>query len=209
MNYAKLARGNSDGLSWYDDAIADVRYVCEREQWEEDRFTSVLALTSPRCSVVRNVRNTFAYLRTGSLLENTISGVRLSVAHWERGQGIKGPKTAAFYAALRGDVNSVVLDVHMANLFGVPQASFSSKRGREPWQQLVRETAAECGFTPRDTQACLWYGQRRRVGERPSGFSIAREYANWLAHDRSFPVSGSIYQWADRSGHYQPFLWSE
>jgi hypothetical protein len=119
--------------------------------------------------------------------------VRRSVEIWENALEIRGPKTSAFYAALCGDSNAVVLDTHMANLLGVVQkTAFTRKPEIAYWTTIVRQIAAECNCRPVDAQAALWYAQKLRVGENPEKFPIAAEYKNWLRHDRQFPSSGYI-----------------
>jgi hypothetical protein len=106
---------------------------------------------------------------------------------------IKGPKTSAFYAALMGDKNAVVLDVHMANLFGVEQkTAFRRKPEIAFWTQVVRRIAKRLQCEPRAAQAALWYAQKYRIGEYPEAFPIVNEYRNWLNHNRKFPLHGVI-----------------
>lgn len=205
MNYAKLVAENIDAASWYDMAELEIGLVCERESWCVQRFTSILALTSPRCSVRRNVRLALHYMRHGKHL-HTILGVRRAIDRFETTGEIRGPKVSAFRRALLGDVDAIVLDVHMANLFGERQAVYSTSKGRVRSENLVKSTSKETGIPPRDVQACLWFGHRRSIGEHPKPFPIRHEYLNWLAYDRTFPDSGPIRQCAD-SQSYQPMLW--
>jgi hypothetical protein len=205
-DYASLAKHNLDAALWYDSAIAEIVEVCRRESWDRYRFTSVLALTSPRCSVRRNVRLALSYMREHRL--HIIRGVRQSLDNWERTGTINGPKVSAFFRALADDDSAIVLDVHMANLFGVRQSSLSAAKGRLPIENTIREVSQRIGVSPRDVQACLWFGHRRSLGENPESFPILHEHANWLAFDREFPNGQPIRQWADRSGHFQPRLWS-
>lgn len=205
-DFVSMTKDNLDAESWYADASLDIARLCLAENWDRDRFTAILALTSPRCSVRRNVRLALHYMHTGQHM-STVLAVRQSLAKWESTGRIDGPKVEAFRKALSGHVNAIVLDVHMANLFNVPQSQFSRAKKRAHWERLVCLVADKVGIWPRDAQACLWFAWRRHRGERPAAFPVRQEYANWLAHNRRFPSSGPIPQFADGSGHYQPSLW--
>jgi hypothetical protein len=204
----RLACDNPDGCGWYDAAADELQHVCDREEWPIERAAAILAITSPRVAVRRNVRLALTYLKHGTLLANGMSTIVASLRHWEATGKINGPKVSAFRDAILGDDYAVVLDVHMANVLHVPQKAFGSVRVREECVTLVRHVADRCGFSPRDTQACLWYAQKRSVGENPEGFPILQEHANWLAHDKRFPNDGPIRQRADRSGNYQRSLFA-
>jgi len=203
-----LARDNPDGCGWYSTAADELQHVCDREQWPIERAAAILAITSPRVAVRRNVRLALTYLDRGTLLANGMATIVASLRHWEATGKINGPKVFAFCNAILGDASAVVLDVHMANVLRVEQKRFSQPSVRQECRVMVRRVADRCGFSPRDTQACLWYAQKRSVGEHPEQFPIRQEYANWLAHDRQFPNDGPIQQWADRSGNYQRSLFN-
>jgi hypothetical protein len=92
-----------------------------------------------------------------------------------------------------GDKNAVVLDTHMANLFGVEQKfAFRRKPEIAYWTKVVRKIAHRLDAEPRAAQAALWYAQKYRIGEYPEGFPIVEEYRNWVRHERQFPASGVI-----------------
>jgi hypothetical protein len=113
--------GKTSGRLWYAAAERDILTVCESEPWSQSSVCDCLALFSPRVSVRRSIRLTFRYLYDGSFFPSTFRAVRQSVLHWERTGIIRGKKTSAFSSALAGHQTAVVLDVHMANIFNVPQ----------------------------------------------------------------------------------------
>ncbi len=195
LSYTKLAKANLDGAPWYVEAQKQLETVAKLENWELSQLVGILAVTSPRVSVRRNIRITLQYLGRGEFLPNVMRSVRKSVETLEATGKILGKKTSAFYAALLGDVNAVVLDIHMANLFRVAPSVFSTKQ-RERYVRTVNRVADRIGLEPRDTQACLWYAQKRSVGEQPIGFPIVEEYKNWLLHNREFN-GGTIENYLD------------
>lgn len=191
-NFTRLASDNLDGLSWYENARQDIREVCRSECWDETDFTAILACTSPRCSVRRNVRVAIEYVARGEFLAGTLKSVRRSVDIWRTEGKIHGPKTSAFFRAILGDVKSIVVDVHMANLYGVDARLVRSTKHRSPIEQSVKRVARRISVAPRDAQACLWFAQKRLNGETPTEFPILDEYKNWLAKGRRFPNDGKI-----------------
>lgn len=188
-----IAADNLDGQNWYTLAQSEIRVICQLENWRVEQFTGILSVTSPRCSVRRNVRIALQYCGTGRILNNVMRSVRRSIEIFNDSGEIRGPKTSTFNRALLGDASAVVLDSHMANLFEVRQSiAFRRKGDIKHWSKIVADIAAEIDLTPSACQACLWYGQRRSIGEYPENFPIAAEYKNWLAHNREFPASGQI-----------------
>lgn len=199
----KLARENAAAANWYNLATAEIAEVCSAENWDVVRFTGILSVTSPRVSVRRNARITLHYFSTGELLANVMRSIRRSVERFNATGEIVGQKTNAFNAALLGDNSAIVLDVHMADLFGVEQRYLSAKRTRQPLQDIVRRVAERVRMTPRDCQAALWAGQVKRRGRVPTPMAIRHEYANLRAHGGRFPNGRAIKQLADTSGRVQ------
>lgn len=190
---AQLAMDNVDARQWYADAQREIKVIREIEQWRVEHFTGILAVTSPRVAVRRNIRIALQYVGSGQFLSNVMRSIRKSVQVFEDSGEIHGPKTSAFYAALIGDVHAVVLDVHMANLLQVNQRTAFRRKGEiAEWTQAIRLAAHRAGMDARECQACLWFGHKRAIGEYPEAFPIVAEYRNWLASNRSFPRSGVI-----------------
>ena len=197
----ELASSHRFAANWYEQSAAEIADVCNRENWDNNRFAAILAVTSPRVSIRRNVRITLHYMASGELLRNVMRGIGQSVRVWESTGQILGQKTSAFYAAIRGDSSAIVLDTHMANLLGVKQSAFANRKIRKQCESTIRRVAKRIGLAPAQTQAALWTGQLARVGRLPLPFPIRCEYYNWLAHNRQFDDSGVIRQFADNLGY--------
>jgi hypothetical protein len=201
----RLAKAGADGRNWYVDAERDIAELCQRRGWNRERFTGILAVTSPRVSVARNLRITLQFMQTGELLSNVMVTIRSGVTHYLNTGEIRGPKTGPFYAALLGDTSAVVLDVWMAKALDVEQSHFSNRQIRYACGLRVRQVARSLRWSPRDTQAAIWTGIVRQSGNTPGRFNPSREYANLLAWGGRFP-DGPIEQRADVYGRFQPCL---
>lgn len=202
---AELARDNRDQANWYDRAHAELVIVCDATGWSVDTLAAVLAVTSPRVSVRRNIRIALRWMNGDGLFPNVMSNIAASLDKYLATGSITGPKTLPFYKAIMGDAAAIVLDVHMADLFGVDQSKLSSKPLRQRLESTVRRVARRVAMSPRDCQAALWTGQLRRRGRVPTMLPIVQEFANMLAHC-GFPDCGAIPQLAMADGRYQRSL---
>lgn len=161
---SRLAREGADHRHWYRDSLQDIMTVCYRKNWGLCRFIDVLALTSPRLSVRRNVRVTIHYMSTGELLDGIIRSTGAAVTHYEETGVIRGVKTKPFAEALKGDPDAVVLDTWMARALGVDQKRFEAKRVRHSAARRVRYVSHLMGWTPAETQAAVWAATVKRAG---------------------------------------------
>lgn len=181
---ARYAVAGAHGRAWYDEtreAITDLAYILDVQP---QYLADVLAITSPRVHVRRNIRIAVRYIRTGDL-DGVLPGVRAALAHYEATGEIRGPKTSAFAAALMGDPDAIVLDVWMARALGVDQARFGSVKVRREAERRVRKVARALGWAPAQVQAAIWThwvethrtngrGGRRVYVEAPSFTELLR-----------------------------------
>ncbi len=162
-----MQSGMPGGTRWYTKAEQQLR-----KTYDPPRVAALLALFSPRVPVKRSVNFTKFYIDTGTYRHDVVRSVRAAVDHWESTGEIRGPKTGAFYRALRGDHEAIVLDVWMSKLFGVDQKIFGTKSGYQMYSDRIRIIANQYGYSPRDTQACLWVGYLRMVGRNPPPMNL-------------------------------------
>lgn len=171
----KLADEGIDWAKWYDHARLDIRRVCVDQDWDPDRFTDILAITSPRVSVRRNIRVAMHYMWTGELRSDTIRATRAALEHYEETGEIRGPKTSAFAAALKGDLDAIVLDVWMSKAFEIEQETFSRKPVREECCRRIRRAARLSDLRPAEVQAAAWAATVRRYGRNVPSFTVSDE----------------------------------
>lgn len=163
-----MQSGMPGGTRWYTKAEQQLR-----KTYDPPRVAALLALFSPRVSVKRSVNFTKYYIDTGTYRHDVVRSVRSAVDHWELTGSIRGPKTGAFYKALMGDTQAIVLDVWMSKLFGVDQKIFGTKTGYQLYSDKIKVIAEQHELSPRDTQACLWVGYLRLVGRNPPPMDLS------------------------------------
>ena len=129
------------------------------------RFENVIAITSPRVQVARNITLAVWYCKFGTL-PGAIRSTRLAMAHYEATGAIRGPKTGPFARAVLGDEDAVVLDTWMAKVFEVPHKAFDKKSVRATCADTIRQAAKVLGWTPAQTQAAVWTAAIRAAGKQ-------------------------------------------
>ena len=168
----RLAIDGRRGRSWYTDARRQIQAVCERNRWDVSRFVGILAVTSPRVAVRRNIRTTYHYMLGDDWTDGTIRSVRTSVATYETTGRILGPKTSAFYRCLMGCGESIVLDTWMAYAFGVPQAKINQVAVSRPIKATIGYAAYVLGWSNAEVQAAIWTATMAEYGRNDQPFCI-------------------------------------
>lgn len=170
-----LAYEGLDRMWWYTDAKSDIERVCKHKGWDFNRFVDILAITSPRIAVVRNIRAALHYMDTGTVIHATIRSTRAALAHYEKTGVIRGPKTSAFAQALKGDLDAVVLDVWMSKAFEIEHKQFNKRKIREECERRIRKAARICNIQPAELQAASWAATVRRHGRNTPLFNVSQE----------------------------------
>ena len=160
----ELARMGAGGRDWYARAHTSVvRYGLQTGNCPR-RVADVLAITSPRVPVSRNVTMADHYLRTGEHPHGAMKQIRQALDKYEVTRSFGGLKVNAFSDALMNDPDAVVVDVWMIRAFDRSHwKSITPKRYREV-VGLIRRTATILGWTAAGTQAAIWTGIRAQYG---------------------------------------------
>lgn len=159
-----------DSRDWYDFASAQVDAASKRYNVDRYRMAALLALFSPRVHVKKSVMLAISYIETGRIPAMTLRSVAASIAHYELTGEIRGQKVLAFYQALLGDPNAIVLDTWMAKAFGIDERKdrweyeYIAREGR----RRIRKAARVLGWTPAQTQAAIWRGVMKEHGRAAS-----------------------------------------
>lgn len=160
----RLAREGWEHRDWYEDVQPALQEAVTTLEVEKNRLIDVLALTSPKCAVKRNVKITVRYLTTGTLPSDVMRNTRVALSHYEETGEIRGPKTSRFASALKGDTKAIVLDTWMAIALDVDQKKFATKWMRSCAERRIRYSAHIMGIEPRQFQAACWAGTVMRHG---------------------------------------------
>jgi hypothetical protein len=169
-----MAMAGRTGRDWYQFAESQVRSAAASLGIDPQRFADIIAVTSPRVQVVRNVRMAVRYVRDGDRT-GMMKTVAAALDHWHLTGEIRGPKTSEFAKAIMGDTDRVVLDVWMAKAFGIPQKWLDAKYVRAECARRVRDAALILGWTPAQVQAAVWTTAVRDAGREPGILDIASE----------------------------------
>lgn len=178
QRFQKLIKLGKNHKNWYGDGYEQIKRICDKEGWSVDEFIDILAITSPRVKVKRNIRITLHYMKERELPSGVMQNIHKSLENYKKTNTIGGPKTKAFANAIKGDEDEVVLDVWMARAFKVEQKVFKRKKYTE-YAEKFRKFAKSVDEKPRDCQAMVWAGVICEAGLNPSGLSIEKEYEAW------------------------------
>ena len=161
-----LALEGEAGRDWYADA----------QRWAQDTFGSraglvlrLLAATSPRASILANVRHTrraLADVVAGSLSGGYgVPANDANVARVARGEALTGPKVSQFGKALTGDPTAVTVDVWMLRAAGIAK-DYPTTLERRAIVAATLRVARRLGWEARQVQAAVWSAARAALAWR-------------------------------------------
>jgi hypothetical protein len=158
------------GRSWY----ADARAVAARIGPDVPTGAGVLAALSPQCSWSENVRLAEQAFRTDKATGHTGDACskanRIMYGHADPLGALGGSKVRAFYRAIVGDPDAVVIDRHAFDVAvgrvtdGHARTVLSRVGVYDLFADAYREAAAIVGETPAALQAITWVVWRRQKG---------------------------------------------
>ena len=162
---ADLALQGIAGAGWYGAAHETIKEYAATHGHDVQRVADILAITSPRQTVARNVQLAHAYL-TDRSVAGVMRGIRAALEHYEETGEIRGPKTGAFSRALTGSPDAVVIDVWMYRALGYDWPSMTPTRYAMACDAVralaatVKDPDTDRTLTPAETQAAVWCGVR-------------------------------------------------
>ena len=129
----------------------------------------LVALTSPRCSVSRNLKFAWGEFTGEDRPRDMIRSTRVALDHYYKTGIIRGPKTSRFAQVLRGDDSIVVVDTWMARALSVPDNRARNKSTQELTERVVGVVARRISLAGirfatwpmAETQAAIWAGMIR------------------------------------------------
>lgn len=147
-----------DGTSWYRAS----RQFCEELAKEAGislaKVAGITAALSPQVQWNRNKLMAHEVALTGWTTGQTTANIHKAVRIWEGEQPLRvlgGNKVRAFYRAIMGHEDAVVLDTWMATALGWPHNGFTDRQYQR-CEAALREAAAVTSLSPANFQAVVW-----------------------------------------------------
>lgn len=147
------------GRSWYPEARRRLARMADEYGCTLSQAAAVFAITSMNVQLATNLRLTEQVLRgervagTFPTFQTPLIEGMLSTRY--PGRFVPGPKCGAFYRAIMGDTDSLVLDRWAARAAGTDRRNLNVTTRRE-LDIAYRQAAKTCGETVRAFQAITW-----------------------------------------------------
>ncbi len=177
-----MALRGQDHMGWYASAKLDIEKASDILGVNSVAFTEIMAVTSPRVSVTRNVKYAIMLSQEPFVKPSgMLGGVFDSYMKWLDTGLITGQKTRPFANALMGIHTSIPLDVWMCKALGIPQWSLRRKSVFTRATHQVAQAADYLGWWNMEAQAAIWSTAVREGGRRVmivSAESLALQHIN-------------------------------
>lgn len=148
-------------MDWYTSSRKSAQAHFPKD-WE--LFLGFLAVTSVNSTVKANMTlalKAHAQHVNGKPFTGYLKSVIENLHNVVNGHELNGPKINAFFLALKGDKNAVVVDRWMARAYGFKSVTESNY---DRIERNIRHESAANGMEPSDFQAWLW-ADTRGAGE--------------------------------------------
>ena len=180
----KLTRKGWNNRHWYQNTTQVMKDLFPND-WVH--LAGCLAVTSPQCHVLLNVKRAYSVMRYGVHGLNrpgmaTPYTVKRATAKYTATGEISGIKTYAFYRNLIGALDDVTIDTWIFQAFGLKQTSHRNLSWHSV-DRTIRTVASAMNLQPAECQAALWYGimkQSGRVSVPQMSTFLAQEYPSWF-----------------------------
>lgn len=162
-----MALRGQDHMGWYATAKLDIEKASDILGVDPVAFTEIMAVTSPRVSVTRNVKYAIMLsLEPFVKPSGMLGGVFDSYTKWLDTGLILGQKTRPFANALMGIHTSIPLDVWMCRALTIPHWSLRRKAVFTRATQHVAAVADYLGWWNMEAQAAIWACAVREGGRQ-------------------------------------------
>jgi len=169
----ELALSNPNSRFWYAQEKRFLKRYAKKRNWDFYRFCNIIAITSPRVHILRNWKLACNYMAGEKFYTPALPLVIAGLKYYEQTGVIRGPKTSSFALCLQGDESAVVLDVYMARILGCDYKAMYKPANYERLCRRIEKLADRLGYTPAQTQACLWLNYLQ-ANNRSNGLSYSQ-----------------------------------
>jgi len=189
---AKKCLEYRDARDWYANSRAAIdKLLTERYQYpvymQRKLFIDILAATSPRQSVKRNLKCTldiYIELIMGDGNYKKIScGIATKQIHKNIERAIistkelHGQKVRAFAEALNGNKEAVVIDSWVLKAFGIPRQT-PTPNDVVHITTIIKKLSDKVGLAPCEVQACLWSYAKTELNDTP--FKEDNDFSHYI-----------------------------
>lgn len=153
------------GRRWYDAARKECRSIARDSGYSFKQVAAVLAITSPDAQLSTNIRWTREACANhgataGRYPTAQLPKIRAALGNRrDPGRYVTGPKVSAFYAAIVGETDSLVIDRWASFAAGGPR-DVPAAKDRRAIHAAYLAAAELTGETVRDFQAIVWIACR-------------------------------------------------
>jgi hypothetical protein len=180
------AEQRTRGRAWYDAARAACESISADTGVALDRVAAVMAITSPDAKLVQNIAWTRAACEAKRDRQPIPAGrypsdqrpkiiMALDQRRHNPGRFATGPKVGAFYRAIMGDDDILVIDRWAAFAAGYDRSKPPKAGERNVIEAAYRLAAFSVGESVRDFQAIVWI-QTRESTPRAGSTTVPRHF---------------------------------
>lgn len=150
-----------------------------------ETVAALIAATSPRRDLKRNLRTAIAIYKTIKKFPNLLNlspakfmkRFEIMPAHYNNvlralsGKKLSGLKVEAFRNNLCGNLEAVTIDIWMLRFFNFTGAKVTPKQ-YSSFELQIKELAAAEGIAPAQMQSIIWNKTRQQFGFKPVNFDF-------------------------------------
>jgi len=162
--YSATPKQRENGRNWYKLAHLVATEYALRYHTSVSAAAGVIAALSPMKSWSQNLKLAADCL-AGGVPRHMGANARLACAIRDGAEpdvALRGRKTAAFWRAIMGDENAVVIDRWMIRALGLPDSTRLTPNQYDTLAAIVTSEAAIADATPAQFQAVVWCAIRGR-----------------------------------------------
>lgn len=168
------------GRAWYAEARRACRKIARESGVTYRRVAAVMAITSPDAQLATNISWTRQACLNGGQTAgkyptDQLPKVRAALYGTRPSRAPRGPKVEAFYRAIMGDPDVLVVDRWASFAAGGPRDRVPNASQRRAIAAAYETAAAQCGESVRDFQAIVWIQAREST---PDARGTVRQYAD-------------------------------
>jgi len=163
------------GREWYRAARRAVNEIARETGYSRAQVAAVLAITSPDAQLVSNIDWTRKACLNGGRTagrypSDQLPKIRAALVSNRPGQYVKGPKVNAFYRAIMGHEDVLVVDRWASFAAGGPKDRPPAAKARRVITEAYHRAAEIAGETVRDFQAIVWIQARENTARADGRF---------------------------------------